>query len=428
MKNLQQIILWIALVLLLSSCTKKDFNFQTLKLPKFNLPELSSYKLDQSLPMVTNIKYRSSSSEVVLEWTPVQSREIDGYRVFRYNNLDKKYELVGSKSDRTSSHFVDNKLLPNRLYQYRISSFTKDGRVSNATPPITTQTKQNIPAVSGLKAQSDLPNKIKLSWDIYSHNSAIQRYIIQRSEKQPQWDNIGSADDSLSVEYFDYRVISGKTYFYRVIAMAHNSINAPASIPVSAHSKSLPLAITNIMATDNVPRKIKLTWQDPNLKKNDRQIARYNIYTSVYQDTLYTLHAYTTQKFYIDKVGIDNKKIYYKITAVDSDGLESLKQKKPAVGSTKNHSKQPMINSIKTQDGKNILTWTRGSKNITQYYVIKKYWDGIIYKKLKITGITSTTFVDNKIKLGKTYKYTVVGIDSDGIESKPSREVGTIVE
>jgi fibronectin type 3 domain-containing protein len=51
-----------------------------------------------------------------------------------------------------------------------------------------------------------------------------------------------------------------------------------------------------------------------------------------------------------------------------------------------------------------------------------------VYKKLKITGFDSTTFVDDKIKLGKSYKYTVVGVDSNGLDSTSSREVTIVVE
>ena len=423
MKNSVQIILWIALILSLNSCSKKDFNLQTLKLPKFNMPNMSNYTLDRKLPMVKNLQYRSSMVEVVLEWIPVQSKEIDGYRIFRFDNTKNSYNLIGTKSYRASSHFVDNSLTPNTIYKYRVSSFTKDGRVSNATNPIIVKTKSTIPPVSGVVAQSNLANRIKISWNIYPKNSLVKKYIIQRSDKSTIWDDIGSVDDSLSVEYFDYKVKSGQPYFYRVVALTHNAIFSPLSNKVQAHSKSLPLAVKDIMATDHIPKKVQLKWSDPNLEKADRQIARYNIYTSLYKDTLYTLHAYTSNLFYTDIVKNDNQKIYYKVTAVDSDGLESLKQKEAKIGSTKANPKRPVINSTLIKDGKIILTWIPGNRNIRNFYVVKKYWDGIIYKKLKITGITSTTFVDSKIKLGKTYKYLVVGVDSDGIDSVQSREV-----
>lgn len=428
MRNSLQVIFWIALAIIVSGCTKKDFNLATSKLPKLNMPNLSSYKLDKNLPMVTNLQYRSSMTETVLEWTPVYSKEVSGYRIFRFDNAKKKYTLVGTKSDSASSHFVDNSLNPNKEYQYRISSFTKDGRVSNATDPITVKTLTNIPSVIGVVAKSNLANRIKISWNIYSKNSQVKRYIIQRSDKPASWENIGSADDSMSVEYFDYKVQSGKIYFYRVVALTHSGVSSPSSNIVQANSKPLPLPVKEIMTTDHIPKKIQIKWTDPNLGKTDREIVKYNIYTSIYKDTLYTLHAHTTKPFYTDTVKADSKKIYYKVTAVDSDGLESLKQKDAKVGSTKDNPKKPVINSTLIQDGKIVLNWTAGSKSIKQYYVLKKYWDGVIYKKIKITGISSTTFVDSKIKLGKTYKYVVVGVDSDGIDSVESREVAVKVQ
>jgi fibronectin type 3 domain-containing protein len=52
----------------------------------------------------------------------------------------------------------------------------------------------------------------------------------------------------------------------------------------------------------------------------------------------------------------------------------------------------------------------------------------LIPKILKITNITKTIFVDKNIKLGKTYKYQVIGIDSDGIPTKPSKEISVEVK
>ena len=64
------------------------------------------------------------------------------------------------------------------------------------------------------------------------------------------------------------------------------------------------------------------------------------------------------------------------------------------------------------------------SRNIKSYIVKKRYFSKFLLPKtIKYTGIKGTMFVDKDIKLNKTYKYQVIGIDNDGIPTKPSLEV-----
>jgi len=423
MKSYLLSIFLIALTILTTGCSKKDFQLGNISLPKLNLPNLSSYKVDANLPIPQNIDYRSSMSEVVLQWDPLNNKEIAGYRIFRRLPSQKKPELIGTKSNRSSNHFVDNKLEANNSYIYSISSFTKDGRVSHLSVEKAAQTIAGLRPVNNLKTKNNLPHSIKLIWDIHPQNSLIQEYIIKRSSDLKSWEKIGTLYDSLSVEYFDYDIINGKKYAYTVIAKSFDGIYSPPSQVVSGTAKPLPLAPTMVMATSDIPKKIKLSWKDPNIPTTNSKIVGYNVYTSLYKDTLFSKHTTVTTPYYIDPVKTDSQTIYYKITAVDSDGLESPKAKKSISGNTKAHPPKPIINSTTIQGGKVIVRWTQASNDIKSYYIIKRYWDGVIYKKVKITGIKGNIFVDPKIKLGKSYKYSVVGVDSDGIDTDSSREV-----
>jgi fibronectin type 3 domain-containing protein len=428
MRNLHLHISIVALILYLTGCNNgKTFNIESISLPKLELPTLSNYRLDPALPIPKNITSKSSISESLLTWRALESKEIVGYRVFKQDNSTKEYKLVATKKDRLSTHYIDKNLLPDHLYRYKISSFTKDGRVSNLSHSVEVVTKPTISVIKSLKAISNLPNRIKLEWDIDFKDSIIEKYIIKRDDGSNKWREIGSVNGSLAAEYFDYDVLSGKSYRYIVVALLHNGVYSKPSITVKANSKHLPLAPKEILATDHLPRKIEITWKDPN-KNSSRDIVKYNIYTSSYQDVLFSLSDTTSNPYYIDSIKSDNKEIFYKITAVDSDGLESVLAQKSTRGVTKKSPSRPIINSALIKDGKVVIRWSAGSKEITSYYVVKKYWDGVVYKKLKITGFDSTTFVDDKIKLGKSYKYTVVGVDSNGLDSTSSREVTIVVE
>ncbi len=427
MKNCLMSIFWIALTIIFSGCTKNSVNFKDFQVPSISIPYLSKFKVDKTLPTVQKLRYRASMSEVVLEWDRVKSNQIAGYRILRYYPKDKEYKVLDTVQDSVATHYVDSGLRPNSVYTYRVSCFTKDGRVSLASNPVVAKTIYDLSPIKDLKAISNLPKRIKISWKLYKQADLIDFYSIQRSPNgTTEWQELAKLNDSLAVEYIDYNIKDAKTYYYKVIGYTHDNIPTPSSNIVFAHSKPLPLPPTNITATQNEPRKIKVAWFDTN-KYN--KIVQYNIYTSILKDTMFTKHASTPNMFYIDKVDGDGKVVYYKITAVDEDGLESPLPNKAAKAMSKPNPSAPEITEYKIVDNRVIIKWAPPARDVRQYTVIKKYFNSFfIPKTLKITGFTSRTFVDKDIKLGKTYRYQVIGIDSDGIPTKPSREISITIK
>jgi len=413
---------------LVSGCSKNigDFNFKDIKVPSVNIPLFSKYKIDNTLPLVQNLRYRSSMREIVLEWDHINSNQIAGFRILRYNPANKSYTVIGTIRDSDATHYVDSSLKFNSTYRYRISTFTKDGRLSRASKPIDAVTQYKLVKISELKAQSNLPRKVKLTWKLYPYADKINYYSIQRSTNgSTNWQEIARLNKKLSVEYIDHTVKDYKLYYYRVLGYSYDRVPTPSSDIVSAHSKTLPKPPVNITATQNQPRKIKIAWFDTN---ENNQIVQYNIYTSVFKDTLFIKHASTPNMFYIDDVNADGKVVYYKITAVDKDGLESPMPKEATKAMSKANSSAPKITEYKLVDNRVIIKWAPPARDVREYIVIKKYTtDYFLPKTLKITGFTNRMFVDKDIKLGKTYKYQIIGIDKDKVLTKPSNQIAITV-
>jgi len=413
--------------MILSGCTRNDLNFKNLHLPSgISIPSIATFKVDRTLPRVKNLRYRSSADEIVIEWDVVSDKQIAGYRVLRYDPSAKDYKVIKTINDPISNHYVDTDLKLNTQYDYKVSCFTKDGRVSVASDTLRAKTIYTLKAIQNLKAKSNLPKRIKLDWTLYEQNKLIKFYTVHRSDKKNiDWSTIATLENSLAVEYIDYSVIDGKSYVYKVVGHTYNNIPTPPSNIVTAHSKPLPLTPQfSVPPTTNEPRKIKLVWYDPNKDDKSRHIVKYNIYTSLFKEALYTKHASTINNYYIDNIQEDGKTIYYKVSAVDDDGLESPLQKEPAVGRTKPNSNAPTITEYTIIDGRVVIKWIPPARGIKSYTVLKSYRSNfLIPKTLKITGIKGTMYVDKDIKLGNTYKYQVIGIDSDNIPTKPSREI-----
>ncbi len=368
-------------------------------------------------------------TEIAIEWKPVIRRNIAGYRIFRSEN-GSRFKLIKILPDRYSAHFTDTNIRPNSTYVYKVSLFSNDGRVSltNTTKPVSTKGQVQPPVL--VEVISDLPNRVKLLWRIHP-NPIVKAYIIERREVgKKQWRKVAILRNRLTVEYIDKDVVPGREYEYRIRAKTYDGVVSPPSEARSGHAKALPMPITRINATDNMPKQIQITWMDPN--EGTRQITHYNIYSSAFKDGLYTKLASTKDKSYIDKINKDGAVRYYQVTAVDSDGLESPRGVIVAKGKTMGNGAGPVINSAVVRHNAVILTWLPPKEPVSSYTIVKKYWDGWRLRKLKIVDFKSdrvpVRFIDKKIKPNTKYTYYVYGVNDLGIPTEPSQAISVEVK
>lgn len=410
-RQIQALLLTISL-LFFSACSGKQFGIGDLSLPSF-----SQKTLDKSLPSVQGLQVVTGMSKAALEWQPITDKSIAGYRIFRGDSTSG-YKLIATISDRYRSHFTDKNLDPNLHYRYMVSAYTNDGRVSQPTTADAAKTQSRIAAPVIIDASKDLPNRIKLIWRIHP-DRITKSYIIERRNEGTDWSSISGVNDRLSVEYIDKEVIPGQTYEYRVIAKTFDGVLSTPSATVRGNAKKLPAAITWVKATDNLPRQIDIIWKDPN---PEGYTALYNIYSSPMKSTLFSLVGSSKEPKFTDKFTSDGDTRYYKITAVDQDGLESTQSVEAIHGMTVGASRGPDIEGSIANNAI-VLKWKDLDGKARKYTVVKKYWDGWRARKIKITDFKSTSFTDTKIKPDTKYTYYVIGVDKYGIESMPSREV-----
>ncbi len=437
MKNYLAILSLISL-LLLSGCSTKRIDFSKYRassakaiksLENIKIPFLNDLKVDPSVKTPTNISATPSMTEIALHWHYQIGSNTAGYRIFRYSEHSGKYILIETLPDIYTTSYVDKNLKPNKVYKYKISAYTKDKRVSVASPALSVTTKYTLQPSTSLVASKNYIQKIRLNWKLYPQYKLIKYYQIQRSKDKVKWEDLETIYKSLQTQYIDTRVKNGDAYYYRFYGVTYDGVKTPYSNISYGYSKTAPLVIKDVMVRSNLPRKIQLSWIDPNLEDKSRTILRYNIYTSLFRDKLFIKHASTTNKYFIDNVPHDGRKVYYKVTAVDNFGLESPLYPKAVMANTKASSMAPKIIEYKLVDGRVVIRWEPMSRNIRKYEVVKRYYSKFFLPKtLKYTDITSTQFVDKDISLNKTYKYKVIGIDNDGIPTKPSREISVEIK
>jgi fibronectin type 3 domain-containing protein len=206
------------------------------------------------------------------------------------------------------------------------------------------------------------------------------------------------------------------TYVYRVKAVTFNGAISKATLGAEATTKPRPKGAINLKATKKLPKKVHLTWEASPTK----DILKYKIYRGYFENASYSEIGVVDKDVleYIDKVEKDGKKMFYKVTAVDKDALETSLNITAVMGQTLPPPKKPKVTLAQIQDGKVILNWEAGDNRAKSYIVYKtisrNFFDN---KTLKYINITDKRFEDKEIEANVKYKYTIQAIDENNIAS-----------
>ncbi len=395
------------LILFLSGCAKQ--------------PSISQKpKIDTTLPKVQEIRVIADITSVAFEWTPVYDERVEGYYLYRSSQNSAKLKRVAVIEDRFTSHYVDNGLKPNTLYFYRMSTYDEDGRESVPSDVVKIKTLPLIESVSFIEAISNLPRRVKIIWRPHP-NPRVKEYIVERSEPDNrEWKKIATVKGRLQAEYIDKGLKDNHLYFYRVRVKTYDGIVSTPSKVVKAFTKPRPKIVKDLKATTDLPKKIVVSWK----KNPESDISHYNVYRSSVSNLFFTLHAKVKNTKYTDIIGEDGAVKFYKVTAVDKDGLESFKQDTPVMGSTLPKPEAPVIISSNINANSVVIKWHPRDDRAVSYMVVKIEKQGFFNsKEYKYKNIKNTTFIDKSIVPNVKYTYTIYAVDRYGIISKPSEEV-----
>ncbi|AFL68000.1 fibronectin type 3 domain-containing protein [Sulfurospirillum barnesii SES-3] len=401
-----------ALALMISGCTK------TLETPKEPV-------IDASLPLVENIRTLASGNEIGFEWTPIYGNTIEGYYLYRLEG--GRMKKIATIKDKYVSHYVDTKLAPNTTYSYQMSTYASDKHESapslsisaTTTMPVAkTPTVGVVEPVSFFTAISGLPAQAKVIWRPHALEN-VTTYIIERNEyKSTSWDEVGKVEGRLNAEFIDKELLNDYVYRYRVKVKTHDGVLSAPSQVVEARTKAAPRGIVGVQATSDLPKKILLTWE----AFSEADFAYYKIYRSPTSSLFYSFYGKTNSTAFEDLINDNGKMYYYKVVAVDKDGLESKQPENPVVGMTRPILSAPLVHAAK-YDGRSVFMAWNSNENAIKYTITKEFKSAGETKTQSFTGIFENNFQDTDILLGVTYKYNIIAIDKFGIASKPSDSV-----
>ncbi|WP_163534978.1 fibronectin type III domain-containing protein [Helicobacter suis] len=373
--------------------------------------------IDANLPVVEGIKTINDVQSVGFEWQPVSVPSlIDGFAIYRMQK-DQTYRRVGMVKNPLATHYYDEGLTPQTQYYYKIATIGKNGGVSNMSQAISVNTSYINP-VESVFASQEGPKEVKIFWSPHP-NPSISRYIIQREGPDGKFSNIGVVKNRLYVEYFDKNLPDGQEHRYRVIAESFEGAKSLPSVVVVGRTKAAPRDLSNVQASTDLTRKIKLTWSP----SEQSDVVDYRIYAADHADGKFKNIAETKNTNYTDLVDLDGVQRFYKIVAVDKYGLEGAMPAGAISGMTLPRPTTPVITKGTIEDGRAIIQWQSIQDGRVKDYAVYRFDGNSNSQPLRFGNILNTQFIDKNMVSGRKYRYQVVSVDADGLESRPSKEV-----
>jgi hypothetical protein len=369
---------------------------------------------------------------VPLKWE-LSELDVAGYRIYRSDSATGKLEMIKDikgKGEKAYHDFgpkgssAEPKLDDSKTYYYSISAYSPYGdEGSKSQPaPLTTSNPPAIPkefAAKGWQAR-----KATLSWKAHDDENVRGYYLYRSSEdKGPyaQITEIKGRDKNSFVDMGDPSAFGGGSqgklkdftlYFYKIEAYNWAGSRSGMSEPASATTKPAPLAPESLKATGNRPRQTPLDWR----KNPEPTIKEYRVFRADDDKGQFKKIADvpTDKNYYLDDKLENQKKYFYKIQAVDVDGLES--EFSAVVFGTTKSLPAPVTGLKWLKEGdKAVLKWDPNKEqDVAEYVIYKKSFLG--WQKAGSTKDAS--FPLSEMKQGSKEDFAVSCVDADKLEGE----------
>ena len=362
---------------------------------------------------------------VAFEWKNITDPRVKGIYVYK-KALNQKAEK-GDEADeyydtikgRFTTHYLDRKITPNTQYNYYFKTFS-DKAESKMSKVIVVSSLPVLKSVAWIHSVEGLPKSAKIIWRPHS-NQKVKAYIIERKTLEDEkWQKLATVNGRLNAEYIDRDLKDNYVYKYRIRVVTYDGITSAPSATVKVITKALPKPVKGALATKTLPKAIEISWEKSNMK----DFSHYRVYRCDKLDGSYDLIAKVKDPKFIDDIDENGKSYFYRISAVDKDGLESKHSKVSVYGMTLPRPNAPAVVEAKLIDDKIKLSWSKVDPRTQKYTIVRKakkgWFDSVISE---IKDVPSTQYTDVNIAPNTVYFYQIYAVDKNGIKSEPSIEV-----
>ncbi len=371
-----------------------------------------------SLPVVQNFSAQGGIRSVNLSWSAVKDPRVEGYIIYRAPSSSGPFKELTTIKDRFKTSYLDTggflkHLGDNMDYFYKIVVYNKQG-IGPSSPVVVGHTAPPPKSPTKITAQSGLPRMVAIKWEPVSDKSVIAYNVYRSLSPKGPFKKIGHVSGHLNNFYVDKNLKDGSTYYYSVTSVNYDGVEGDILAYAKATTKFKPLAPRNIAGQVAGAGKLLISWW-PSLNAD---VVKYRIYRGTDPDSLSLIGEVSSSKLtYLDSGLAPGTTYYYKINAVDKDGIESDSKEIKAVKTKPLPLPPKGIKVSQLSDGSVLITWDKGSPDTVSYEVFRRYY--LIITK-KIADTSKTQYIDSSVSPNTTYYYWVKSVDKYGQESKSS--------
>ena len=270
------------------------------------------------LPSVSWIYVRNGMPNMAkLLWRPHPNQAVQYYIVERKSVDDADWKEIAKLQGRLRAEYIDTNLKNRYIYNYRVRVQTYDGIVSTPSEIVKAVTKPLPPVVTGLRASTNLPKKIFLTWD-KSNYKDFERYYLYRSKSEDgKFELIAKLYNN---RFTDDIGEDGVTYFYKISQKDIDGLESPkdSSIVMGATLPKLMAPIPHDAYFDG--SSIHLYWfkVDPRTKM---YLIERHAKVGLFDEKVRTFK--TSKNKFIDRNLTPGTTYVYRIYAMDENGILS---------------------------------------------------------------------------------------------------------
>lgn len=339
---------------------------------------------------------------ITIKWSKVSGAK--QYRVYRKSSGDKSWKLLGKT---TSTSYVDKSVTLGKKYTYTLraeNGSNLSGYKSGWSATYTLKT----PVVSSISASS---NSITIKWGKISGATGYRVY--RKAQGQSGWERIATIKGA---SYTDKNISKNVKYSYTVRAYKGSTLSEYNKTGWAAAVMSVPT-----VKIANNASGVKVSWS------KNKCADGYVMYRSQYNATTKKWTSWknmgtvkATQTSWVD--GSVSSGVKYKYTVRTLCGTIKSPYKQ---SSTLLYLAQPKV-SFLASDGAITVSWNKVS-GATGYRVYSSVlneetgkWTS--WKNMGTVKSSKTTYVDDSVLNGRTYKYTVRAVNGKTLSTYMATE------
>jgi fibronectin type 3 domain-containing protein len=347
-----------------------------------------------------------SSSSISVSWSSVSGAT--SYRVYRSTSASGAYTEIGSLIG--TSYTDSSGLSPNTTYYYKVSAVNSAGEGSQSTYTSAT-TSSNAPsapsAPTGLSAYALSSSDISLSWNPVSGATS---YLIYRSDSA--YGYYALIVGAMETFQQDYGLSPNTTYYYKVTAVNSAELESDYSSYTSVTTSSnAPSAPTGLSAYALSSSDISLSWNS---------VSGASYYCVYFSDSAYGVYGVAawglSETFYQSSALSPNTTYYFKVTAFNSEGMESDYSSYTSATTSSNTPFAPTFTGASASPYVVSLSWDSVSE--ASYYRIYRSNSATgTYTYIGETEYYYPYYEDYDVSPNTTYYYKVTTVSNAGFES-----------